>query len=476
MSIKSSINVTRRDFLKTAAVCVSALPLACDTARLPVASENAPTRTRLPRGYLIVQGVATYNVSRFGAISTTAEAEELFSQIEGRLDAVEYESLFFGDHDMRAHEAIARVAAAHRVDLWTSTFRLLGRIRAFGPIRPEFQAHVMESDGRIVPAEFGEEGQKPQPLFDVLNPEAVDWFLGEYRRKYFDRMKGLLTGVFFNEDCLPYLAQWKNDRRYDYWRNATFSPRVLALWREYCRERDVTHDGRPVQKFPVHNPAMVLNGDDRTAFYPGWNVPEVIQPDQRFTELPRAEGVWRHWYDFTCGLFLKNWIGRMAGAANDVNRAEPCWKGVMYFGLHQWSLPYEEVHDPQFTVPKAHRWGAWGRQRGVDLEKLAAHPDMDIIICETYPPIAANLEGFVAEYARITRAAGKTFGVMLHRDDNWPLKDDEEPRRWALIERYQPTVIARYPLGHMLPGDKLYSAEGEKLFAQGLEHYRKQGA
>jgi len=183
--------------------------------------------------------------------------------------------------------------------------------------------------------------------------------------------------------------------------------------------------------------------------------------------------VWQDWYNFTCDLFLKNWIGPMAGTANDVNRAVPVWRGVMYFGLHQWSLPYEEIQDREFTVPKTHRWGAWGRQRGVDLARLAAHPDVDIIVCETYPPIAGNLEGFVAEYARITRNAGKTFGVMLHRDDNWALKLDEEPRRWGLIEKYQPAVIARYPLSHMLPGDKFYSAEGEKMFEEGLAKYKR---
>lgn len=430
-------------------------------------------RARLPRGYLIVQGVATYNVSRFGAISTAEEAKRLFSQLEGRVDAVEYESLFYGEHDIRAHQMIAKVALRHRVELWSSTFRLLSRIRSFGPIRPEFQAHVMEPDGRIVPAEFSPCGEKPQPVFDVLNPEAMDWFIGEYRHKYFEPMKGLLTGLFFNEDCLTYLDKWHNDRRYNYWRNVTFSPRVLQLWQEYCREHDVVHEGKVVDKFPVHDPGMVSNGGGRTAYYPGWDVPEAIQPEQRFVDLPRARGVWHHWYEFTCGQFLNNWIGRMASAANEVNLTVSGWKGVIYFGLHQWSLPYEQIQNSEFRVPKIHRWGAWGRQRGVDLEKLAAHPEVEGIVCETYPPIAANLEGFMGEYARITRTAGKTFGLMLHRDDNWPLNLDEETRRWALIEKYRPTVIARYPLSHMLPGDRYYSPEGERLFWEKLTHYRR---
>ena len=79
----------------------------------------------------------------------------------------------------------------------------------------------------------------------------------------------------------------------------------------------------------------------------------------------------------------------------------------------------------------------------------------------------------MAEFARITRAAGKTLGVMLHRDDEWPLKLDEEPRRWALIEKYQPTIITRFPLQHMLPGNEFYTAEGEALFTRGLARYKK---
>jgi hypothetical protein len=445
------------------------------------AQVGVPPQPLLPRGYLLVQDVATYNQSAFGAIGTTEEARRLFGQIAGRIDAVEFSSLFYDNHDLRAHEAVAREAALQRVDLWASTFRMLKRVRAFGPIRPEFQAHVMEADGRIVPAQIlrysgqalEEPDGRPQTLFDVLNPEAMDWFVGEFRHKYLERMKGLLTGLFFNEDCLVYLAKWGNSIRYDYWRNATFSPRVLALWREYCHQHEVTQDGALVDKFPVHDQEMVANGAGLSQFVPGWNVPAEIEPGQRFVDLPRAEGVWRHWYEFTCDLFLKNWIGRLAAAANEVNRREPGWKGTMYFAEHAWSLPYEQVQNPDFAVPRIHEWGAWGRQRGVDLTKLAGHPEIDAIICETYPPIAANLEQFVAEYARITRAAGKTFGVMLHRDDEWPLKLDEEPRRWALIEKYQPTILARFPLHHMLPGNEFYSAEGETLFVRGLANYKK---
>ena len=218
---------------------------------------------------------------------------------------------------------------------------------------------------------------------------------------------------------------------------------------------------------------MVANGDGQTAYFPGWDVPAKVLPGQRFVDMPRAKGVWRHWYDFLCDLLLKNWIGRMAAQAQEINRSESIWKGVMYFGLHHWSLPYEEVRNHKFTVPERHRWGAWGRQRGIDLARLAAHPDIDILVCETFPPVAAHLEGYIAEYARITREAKKTYGVMLHRDDHWPLNIEEEAKRWAIINQYQPMVVTRLPLAGMLPGDERYNAAAEAVFSKGLTQYRK---
>jgi hypothetical protein len=468
-------NPTRREFLKTAGTIAAATQLPAHANAQPI-GEGTNSRVRLPRGYLLVQELPTYTESRFGCISTAAEAEEILAKLDGRLDALEFSSAFFKPLDMRAHEAVARVGVAHKIDLWMSTFRMPFKIRSFGEIRPEFQAHVMEPNGSIVPAEKAMTPEsKPTPLLDVLNPEAMDWFLDEFRKGYLEPMKGLLTGVFFGEDCLPYVGEAVNNRRFDYWRNATFSPRVLKLWKEYCRDNNVIYGGQLVDKFPVHDPQMVANGGGATMLVPGWNVPASIEAGQRFVEMPKVGGVWKHWTDFTCGLFLKNWIGRLAQLANEVNRAETLWKGVIYFGLHYWSLPYEQIANPHFTVPKTHLWGAWGRQRGVDLEQLAAHPEIDCVICETFPPIEANLSDFVAEYARITREAGKTFGVMLHRDDKRPLKLDEENRRWDLIARVKPTIISRYPMPHMLPGNEFYSAEGEKLFAARLAQYKQAG-
>ena len=466
--------LTRRIFMRSVGASAISFPYAQQTsAQTRITKKEGKKREPLPRGYLIGLDLSTYATSRPSAISTATEADEIFAKLDGRVNALEFPTLYYTDYDLRAHEAVARVGVANKVDLWASTYNFRFKFRAFGAVRPEFQAHVMEADGRIVPAERSNNGKAPEPLFDVLNPEAMDWFLAEFRNKYLERMKGLLSGLFFNEDCVEYLAKCVEKRRFDYWRNTTFSPRVLTLWRDYCRENNIIHGGKLVDKFPVHNPKMVANGGGLTAYFSDWSVPDVIERGQRFVKMPQAKGIWKHWHDFICCLFLKNWIGRMAQLANEVNRDEARWKGVMYFGLHYWSLPYEQISNPQFQVPAIHEWGAWGRQRGVDLERLAAHPEVDAVICETYPPIAANLDDFVSEYGRITRMAGKTFGVMLHRDDKWALKLDEEARRWALIGKHKPTVIARYPMRSMLPGNQYYNQAGEMMFAKGLAKYRR---
>ena len=424
-------------------------------------------KKQIRKGYLLVQQVATYNASKYGAISTPEEAEKIFAAIADKLDGVEFNTLYYADQDIAAHRAIAKVAQKHGVDLWASTFKLLERNGAFGSISPEYQAYVMNANGEIIPAMLNN-----RPLFDILNPDAVTWFIGVYKQKYLIPCKGLFNGLFFNEDVIPYLAKWNNDTRYDYWNNATYSPAVLKLWRQYCIDNKIQIQGRIVDKFPVHKPDLVANGSGKTAYYPGYNVPEKIFPGQRFIDLPRASGVWKSWYDFIGKVFVDNWIGRMAQAANEVNQDNPNWYGVAYFGLHYWSLPYEEIQASNFTVPAKNRWGAWGRQRGLDLAKLSQLPEVDIIICETYPPIAGNLELFIREYKRIAVSGNKVFGLMLHRDDSWVPPMTEEELRWVVMQRYLPQLIARYPLKNMLPGEKNYSASIEQYFNSQLAQYR----
>ena len=427
----------------------------------------------LPRGYFLVQDVVTYNVSKFGAISTAAEAETVFSALDGLVNAVEFQTLFFSKADLAAHRVAAEIGKKHHVELWTTTIGLLGRARAFGSWttdHPDFQACTMAADGTISLA-IGSDGN---PVIDRLNPDAMNWFLSNYRTQYLEPFKGLLSGIFFNEDVIPYMEPWANNKRYNYWSNASYSPAVLNQWQAYCVTHEVRDDaGQLVTKFPVHLASMVANGSGQTQYCVGYDVPATIKAGDYFTQLPQAKGIWKHWYDFLGQCMLDNWIGHLAAVANAVNADNPDWRGTMYFGLNHWSLPYEEILDPTFTVPAMNQWGAWGRQRGVDLQAMALHPEIDHIICETYPKMAGNLEYFAKEFQRIAGIGRKTFGVMFHRDDNWALNADEESARWQAIARLQPTIITRIPRSRMLPSDPFYNADLEQLFQQRLKAYQQ---
>ena len=429
----------------------------------------------IPKGYLLVQDVATYHTSRYGAISTAAEAEKIFSALTGKLDGVELGTLFYDKQDLKAHRLVAETASKYRIHCWATSFKLLERLRL--PVPLEYQAWVMEPGGRIKPAVYPGDRASPagRAILDLLNPQATGWFIGKYQEIYLYPFKGLLSGLFLNEDVISYVGEWSNDHRYDYWNNATYSPSVLEQWRNYCKANGVLYRGKVVDKFPVHRPEMVSQGSGMTAFYPGYDLPEKIYPGQRFTELPRPQGVWQHWYNFLGKIFIQNWLTKLAAAANQVNAGNPEWLGVVYFNIFPWSLPYEEIENPELRVPGRHRWGAWGKQRGIDLAYLSRQPEITAIICETYPPVADNLDLFVGEFQRIVRRGNKIFGLMLHRDDRWPLESAEEKARWQLLEKYQPTIIARIPLKHMLHWDQYFRREEEDRFNKKWREYRSSG-
>ncbi|MGH9865508.1 MAG: hypothetical protein ACRD4H_08870, partial [Candidatus Acidiferrales bacterium] len=83
-------SVNRRLFLKRLGMGAVLGPFPRDHILWAAAPVDVQPRPPLPRGYLLVQDVSTYNKSKFGAISTTEEARRLFGQIAGRVDAVEF--------------------------------------------------------------------------------------------------------------------------------------------------------------------------------------------------------------------------------------------------------------------------------------------------------------------------------------------------------------------------------------------------
>lgn len=262
-----------------------------------------------------------------------------------------------------------------------SSYSLIKRIRAFGTVKDEFQAYLMQEDGKIAPAFI--EGK---PLFDILNSDGVDWFIELYKKKYLIPMKGLYKGYIFDEDLLSFLRNRKNGDYFDYRKIPTFSPKVLELWKEYCLRNNVRHNEKVVDRFPVHSPDMEKNGSGKTQYFVGYNVPERLIYGQKFKDLPKSIGVWEHWFNFVNKLFFKKWIEKITKKVKEINSDNKNFYGVGCLSFFEWNLPYEYLEDEDFIVSKS-LWGACDKQRYADITMIAKSKYLDFIICETYPPL-----------------------------------------------------------------------------------------
>jgi hypothetical protein len=431
------------------------------------------------KGYYFIQGVSTYYSSSFGAISTVAEADSICSILNNHsVSGVEFGPAYFNSDDIIATISVAKVFQSHGVDLWLTSGSLQKCIPAFnnGQFPDRYRAYSMTSNGFIVPATVYSLAAPEKVLaFDAMNPEAVSWFLDRYKQVYLNPLAPYTSGYFFNEDCL-YNANEpdrSNNSRINYWELPAYSDAVLRLWQKYCVNNSVISNNAVVTKFPVHDESMVPNGSGKTQYFSGYNVPLNVESGTALVSVPRNSGVWAAWDDFVTSQYIKTWIGGISEAVYQVNFDNPHFRGVIYFGHHAWSLGYEEITDPTFIIETYHRWVPWGTQRGVRLSKICELPYIDHIICETYPPIQANLNKYLSTYKQVIRYHNKTFGLMLHRDDSWGLDGkDLETDRWAAIQYFQPTIIARYPINRLFPTDIYYNKDKEALFDKRLHDYR----
>ena len=437
--------------------------------------KDAPNdKNKIIKGYYLLQQVSSYNVSEYGCISTAKEADSIIDVLsKHHVSAVEYGPAYFHPQDISTCITVAKRFKQNGIDLWLQSF-LQGRIQAFNnDVFPEqYRAYSMTPDGYIIPAFVHIVTNEEVIAFDVMNPEAVSWLLDKYKQVYLKPLAPYTSGYFFNEDCLYYGGDHANNSRIDYWELAAYSDAVLEEWQKYCVKNSVTFNDSIVTKFPVHSESMVPNGGGKTKYFPGYNVPSIITGGTTLLSVPRNTGVWKAWDEFVTSKYVETWIGGLSRAVYEVNIDNPDFKGVMYFGLHNWSLGYEEVTDPTFVVDSYHNWVPWGTQRGVRLGKICALPYVDHIICETYPPIHSNLYAFITVYKQISSNYNRTFGVMLHRDDNWGLEGrDTEIERWNAIEFFQPTIITRIPINRLFPTDQYYDEQKETLFDQRMLMY-----
>lgn len=443
------------------------------------AQDYVPPRNLQPltKGYYLVQFLNTFSTSLYDVVTDIRGADSVAALLNlHSVSGVEYNTLWYHPADMAACIAVAKELQLRGIDLWLATVSD-SRVAGFNnDVFPsQYRAYSMTAEGSIVPALVYTVSNDSVPAFDAMNPEAMDWLIGRFKELVLEPLKPYTNGYFFDEDCRFYANTpgQLSSMRIDYYKLAVYSDAVLAQWQKYCVDHSVTYSGTIVSKFPVHLESMVANGGGKTEYYPGYNVPEIVEPGTPLISLPRNTGVWAAWDDFVTSLYVESWLGRLSKAVHEVNAGNPNFKGVVYFALHNWSLAYEEITDPAFYVDDVMRWMPWGTQRGVTLSKVCSLPAIDYVICETYPPIRANLYKFASEYQRICSEHGKGFGLMVHRDDGWGLDgQDKETDRWEMIQYFQPTIVARYPIHRLSPQNQYSNGEKETLFDQRMAAYR----
>ncbi len=112
---------------------------------------------------------------------------------------------------------------------------------------------------------------------------------------------------------------------------------------------------------------MVENGEGKTDYFTGYNIPSKVPINTPITLIPVNTGVWAAWDDFITSLYTQNYIGELSKAVYEVNHDNSNFKGVIYFGLYKWSLGYEEVSDTEYKVDSLYENIPWGTKKRCNL-------------------------------------------------------------------------------------------------------------
>jgi hypothetical protein len=446
---------------------------------------------RLKPGYYLVQSIPTYERPEYSALSVDNgsafpfhTADSLFAALrEHAVDGIESYPLWYDSVNIAVRQQIAARARLHGIDIWESDWQLLKNAQkgAFGRIRPELAASALDHDGTISPLVDEKERFFP----DVLNPDCVSWLLDVHRKGsygwYLSRMVGSINGYFLDETRLTNNTKASSTSRPPPWTLPVFSGALLAQWRDYCSARRLTNAaGEIMNAFPVPDRGMVAAGRGITQYVPGFARHELTG-STRFGDHPADSTIWKEWYAFLAQSFNKQWISPLVHLVDSLNRNTKAWRGICYFQLFPWAIDARDARMRDARLPRSPRWGAWARDFGVDLRMLTAVEGLDYFMCETYPPLDETLKEFVKAFKAIVDSGGKEFGLMLHRDDSWPLHQDEEARRWAFMDSMNPVLIGRYPLRLLLPSTATglpwssanHSEDREREFLRSLRRYRE---
>ncbi|MFH0797154.1 MAG: hypothetical protein V2A65_08900 [Candidatus Omnitrophota bacterium] len=401
--------------------------------------------------------------------SCAKDARPYFEHFKDKLNGVDFVPMVYQDQDIAGVVEVAKLAQDYAIDLWLGP-RIYKQIDNL-PVPPaRFTSWMMDEKGLIHPAV---RDVKRRPDIDRFNPDAVKWFREVYYDTFLKHFEpNLLHGLFWPEEHLgANLAVVSSfSAGQDYWHSPVYSDSSLEQWREYCRQHDVTHNNRTVDAFPVHAEEMEAQGKGKTKCYPGFT---IGAPDgtRSYAELPRCTGVWRHWYNYLCHTFFKHWILPLSEQMHALNRNNPRWRGVVYFGLSQWLIPYERcaVAGRPAKIPLN------GYQYGMNVELLAKHPAITYVIHEfgtdSYP---RDMHEIHEVFLSLLGTHREKHGLMVHRLDDMSraILPSEERERWGFIKRYAPEILSFYCLRRFFPHSGSFDSDGTRLFFEELTKYQ----
>lgn len=155
--------------------------------------------------------------------------------------------------------------------------------------------------------------------------------------------------------------------------------------------------------------------------------------------------MWKHFDAWRCRTYLDSFI-RPASRQMHELFGGPRWRGAVYFGSTQWTLPYEEFSDP-YAVPAFYQKNCpFGRQCGIDFRSLFEDPEITYVLHEYSGGIQNTYSAYWHEL-RIADDDRDRLGLMNASMAMGTLFDPAMNRsRWEYIRETQPRMLSIYSL------------------------------
>lgn len=355
--------------------------------------------------------------------------------------------------EMESARQVAMIARERGMDVWECN-RWQKQWRLDPVVPPELIAWQMDKSGNILPAM----AEQRNHIYDWMNPAAVDWMLAVLDEKYWPYMSGVANGWMFGE-AAPHSVWPEPNSRIMPWHLRVHSPYVFQKWKEYCAEQNVCWNGVQIDRFPVPRADMekvagdVVSkiftgkaGEKLTIYIPDER-PENLWSWVRYKDIPQGNAVWQHWEKFLCQLFHKSFIHRISERLNRKFADQKDWRGVLYFQHDTHILDYRDFQTDQMMTGSGDTW-CQGRSACVDFRSLLDDREITAFITEHVRPITDYnrlAENPISVGMKIAEEHGRKrdYGFMLFYDQ-YNVDPITEDRRWEMIAKYRPPILAAY--------------------------------